>query len=196
MRREYVVEWLTTTVRNSNRFTTRSAMKLDLREDFKDIYSYLVDRVRTYDPSKNHGPGPGNSPISQIEIGYQYDQAGWVALVFDTRPDAKPDGEWNSYIEQNIFDRPHWQEAFESLETEPLEIVLPEGSTREISDDTDEVECAAIFGELLKKVLLKARDDGVLKSLPRIKDCHMGVEEQDGHYGWPNFDDRGKEDLA
>jgi hypothetical protein len=171
-------------------------MKLDLRKDFKDIYSYLVRRVQTFDPSRNAGPGDGKSPVAQVEFGYQCDQAGWVALVFDTRPDATSDGEWNSYIEENLFERPHWQEAFESLETKAVDIVLPDGSKRKIAPDTGQEEYVTILGELLKSVLLKARDDRLLESLPKAKRCHLGVEEHDGQFGWPRYEDRGKEDLA
>jgi hypothetical protein len=171
-------------------------MKLDLRKDFKDIYSYIVRRVRTFDPSENAGPGDGGSPVAMIELGYQCDQAGWVALVFDTRPKAAPDGEWNAYIEENIFERPHWQEAFESLETKTVDVVLPDGSRRKLSSDTDEGEYVAIFGEMLKDILLKAREEGVFQSLPRAKRCHLGVEEMDGGYGWPLYKNRGKEDLV
>lgn len=171
-------------------------MKLDLRKDFDEIYAHLVHRVRTFDASSNHGPGDGESSVAMIDCGFQCDQAGWVAFVFDTRPDAEPDGEWNSFIEENLFERPHWQEAFESLETGPVDVLLPDGKKRKISGETEFEDFAALFGDLLKGVLLKARTDGIFKSLPKAKECHLGVEEQSGHYGWPNHEDRGNEDLA
>ena len=95
-------------------------------------------------------------------------------MVFDTRPDAAADGEWNSHIERNILKRPLWQEAFESLETKAIDVVLPDGSKRKISSDTDawEEEYVAIFGEVLKGVLVKAREEGILKLLPKAKRCH------------------------
>ena len=195
-------------------------MKLDLRKDFKEIYSYVLDRVKTFDLAKNKGPGKANSPITEITIGFQCDQAGWIALVFDTRPKAEPDGEWNKYIKkQNVFKRPHWQKAFEALDEESVEFTLPNGKKKTIlpfADDEDgdvdraeeeddseddedgdqeDDEYVSIFGELLKGVLLKARKDGVFDSLPKAKKCHMGVEEMDGNYGWPDFEDRGKKDL-
>jgi hypothetical protein len=205
-------------------------MKVDLRKDFKEIYSYIQDRVKTFDPAKNKGPGKANSPITEITVGFQCDQAGWIALVFDTRPKAEPDGEWNKYInKQNVFKRPHWQKAFEALEEESVEFTLPDGEKKTIlpfadddedeNDDEEEVEDGddedsdddseddedgdeeedeyiTVFGELLKGVLLKARKDGVFDSLPKAKKCHMGVEEMDGNYGWPNYEDRGKTDLV
>lgn len=171
-------------------------MTIDLQADAREIYSYLVDRVRKFDPATNAGPGDGGSPISQIDFGYQYDQAGWVSLIFDTRPDAEPDGSWNSFIEENMFERPKWQEALELLETQPVEIVLPDGSRRVLPPEFPEEEYCAIFGDLLKNILLKARDEGVFNSLPKAEHCQFGVEEHDGRYGWPNYENRGQENMA
>ncbi len=171
-------------------------MKLDLRKDFDDIYAYVVRRAQNFDPSKNAGPGEANSPIAMIDLCFECAQAGWVALVFDTRPNAKPDGEWTNYIDENLFERPHWLEAIETLEAKSVDVVLSDGKQRKISPDTDFDEFVGLFGELLKGVLLKARADGVFKSLPKAVPCHMGVEELEGHFGWPEYENRGKEDLA
>jgi hypothetical protein len=81
--------------------------------------------------------------------------------------------------------------------------VLPDGSKHTISpygedgenDDYDETEHMTIFGEMLKAVLLKVREDGIFGSLVKTKECHLGVEEHDGRYAWPIYEDRGKEDL-
>ena len=174
----------------------RKIKKLDLRKDFNEIYKHVVRRVRTYDPSTNAGPGDGTSPVHMIDLGFQCEQDGWVVLIFDTRPDAEPDGEWNSFIDENLFERRHWQDALLSLEHGPVEVVLPDGKKRKITGETEFVDFAALYGDLLKGVLLKARADGVFKFLPKAKECHMGVEEQEGRYGWPAYEDRGKDDLA
>jgi hypothetical protein len=171
-------------------------MKLDLRKDFDDIYAHVVNRVQTFDPSTNAGPGDGTSPIAMIEFGFQCEQDGWVALVFDTRPDAEPDGEWNSFIDENLFERRHWQEALMALETESVDVILPDGGKRKITGETEFEEFVALFGELLKGVLIKARADGVFNSMPKAKKCHLGVEEQEGCFGWPAYEDRGTDDLA
>jgi hypothetical protein len=173
-----------------------SIESLDLRRDFDEIYTHLVERVKNFDPSTNSGPGDGLSPVAMIEFGFQCDQAGWVALIFDTRENAEPDGEWNSFIEENMFERPHWQQARESLETKVLNVVLPDGTKRKVSGPSGFGDFVALLGDLLKGVLLKSRTDGVFKSLPKAKECHLGVEEMDGGYGWPSYEDRGKDDLA
>ncbi|MBX7104731.1 MAG: hypothetical protein K1X57_11665 [Gemmataceae bacterium] len=170
-------------------------MKLDLRKDFDDIYSHLVKRVKAFDPKTNPGPGEGKA-VAMIEVGFQCDQDGWVAVVFDTRPDAEPDGEWNSYVDEVLFARKHWQRALEALESGTVDVILPDGAKRELTGETEFEDFVALFGDLLKLVLLKARADGVFKALPTATECHLGIEEQDGRYGWPSYEDRGKDDLV
>jgi hypothetical protein len=55
---------------------------------------------------------------------------------------------------------------------------------------------AEVLGELIKAVLLKARADGVFAELQKAPGCEFGVEHQEGHYGWPPDEDRGKENVA
>lgn len=166
--------------------------RLDLRKDFDEVYNFIADRARSFDSVTNNGPGEGG-PITQIDLGFGLYQSGWVALVFDTRPDAEPDGDWNEYIDGNDLDQPHWAEACDALEEEPLTIVLPDGLSRKMPAGDN---LAAILGEMLKEVLLKARADGLFAELPKAPRCHLGVEEQEGSYGWPAYEDRGRENLA
>ena len=167
-------------------------MRLDLRRDFADIYAYIAGRVRDFDPATNDGPGdPG--PVKMIEVGFEYSQAAWVVLVFDTRPDAKPDGEWNSHIEGNEFERPDWLAAGEANCEEPITLVQLDGSEVVLPENS---ELAEPLGELLKAVLLKARADGVFADLPKAPGCELGIEHHEGAYGWPLYEDRGHENFA
>jgi hypothetical protein len=87
-----------------------------------------------------------------------------VVLVFDTRPDAEPDGEWTSQIEGNELEMPHWLQASEASMEGPITLLLPDGSEMIFPPHT---ELAIPLGEMLKAVLLKACADGVFASLPR-----------------------------
>jgi hypothetical protein len=169
-------------------------LQVDLRQDFEELYAYVVQRVRAFDASSNEGPGEG-AQVTRIDFGYQCEQSGWVALVFDTRPDAGPDGHWTDWIEENRVSRDHWLEAFDTLRGKPVVFWLTEGYTRKVRAQTGRKECVTLFGELLKEVLLKARADGVFKSLPVADRCEVAVEHFDGGYGWPRYEDRGKENL-
>jgi hypothetical protein len=167
-------------------------VKLDLRRDFAEIYAHLVDRVRTFDSASNDGPGkPG--PVKMIQVGYEYSQSAWVVVVFDTRPDAEPDGEWNSHIEGNELERPDWLAAGEANMKAGITLVRPDGTEVKLPKNT---ELAEPLGELVKAVLLKARADGVFDKLPKAAGCELAVEHHEGAYGWPMYEARGRENLA
>lgn len=164
-------------------------MKINLKADAKTIYDHLRQRVADYPIYVNAGPGEDEDPISQITLGFQVSQAGWVAVVFDTRPDASPDGEWQSYIEENWLEFPSWLEAVDALwdNGETIQLTLPDGKKRSLGEDD---ELAEPIGKVLKGILIQARKDKLFTTLPLAKKCFMGVEDHDGAYGWPDFDKR------
>ncbi len=167
-------------------------MRLDLQRDFADIYAHLADRVRGFDPSGSNVLGdPG--PLKAVEVGFEYAQAGWLVVVFDTRPNAEPDGEWTSLIEGNELERRHWLEAGEANMEGPITVVQLDGTEAELPTGT---ELAEILGEVVKAVVLKARADGVFAGLPKAPGCELGVEHFSGAYGWPVYEERGQDNLA
>ncbi len=171
---------------------TEVPVQLDLRRDFNDIYAHLRDRVRGFDPSGGNVLGePG--PVKLVEVGFECAQSGWLVVVFDTRPDAEPDGEWTMLIEGNELDRPHWLRAGEVNIDEPITVVQLDGTKAELPAGTD---LAKPLGEVVKAAVLKARADGVFASLPKTPGCELGVEDFEGAYGWPNYDERGQDNLA
>ena len=112
-----------------------------------------------------------------IEVGFEYAQSAWVVVVFDTRPDAAPDGEWNAHIEGNELERPSWLEAGEANMEGPITLVRLDGKEVKLRKNT---ELAKPLGELVKAVLLKARADGVFDGLPKADGCELGVEHTRG----------------
>ncbi|MEL7496973.1 MAG: hypothetical protein AAFN77_05145 [Planctomycetota bacterium] len=164
-------------------------MKIDLKADFKTIDDYVKQRVTDYPIYVNNGPGEDDDPISQITLGYQVSQAGWVALVFDTRPNGSPDGVWQSYIEENWLEFPHWLDAVNALfeDAEPIELVLPNGKKRKLGEDEGLTQPV---GQMLKDILIQSRKDKSFKELPIAKKCCMGVEDHDGVFGWPDYEKR------
>lgn len=170
----------------------RKVKKLDLRRESKAIYEHLMERVRTFDPQGRNVLGePG--PIKMIELGFEYSQKGWLVVVFDLRPDAAPDGEWTRRIEGNELDRTHWLQSGEAAGEAPIPIVQLDGTETELAPGT---ELAEILGPMVKTAVLKARADGVFTGLPLATGCELGVEHFDGAYGWPAYEDRGRENIA
>jgi hypothetical protein len=168
--------------------------RLDLRKDFTEVYSFVADRVKSFDPAANPGPGRGQR-VSRIDVGFGVYESGWVCLVFDTRRSPEPDGEWNEYIEETVLERPRWARACAAVEIGPLTLVLPDGGRRALAGgDTQSLVTA--LGDLLRAVLLKARDDGLFAVLPKAPRCELGVEEQEGSYGWPAYELRRTDNLV
>jgi hypothetical protein len=183
-------------------------MKIDLRRFIAPIVEQIQRRVSDFDPATNSGPGESGDAIQQIVLGFQFDQAAWVALVFDTRPDADPvyDGEWQSSIEQNTLDCDvdQWTEAYEEIFENQSKVVFTsvDGSSVKVGpfkDDDDEAEerlatqLAELFGGVCREALMVAQAQELFKSLPLADTACLRVDEHEGQYGWPDYESRGGE---
>lgn len=188
-------------------------MNLDLAKFVAPIAAEIVKRCEEFDPSNNDGPGKVGDPIQQITLGFQFDQAAWVALVFDTRPsdEAEFDGTWQLHIEENVLDCDcdidDWLDAYESLFDDDIHTAVTvtaiDGTSQVIepyvdTDDDGEAEelitntLAGSIGEALRAALLQARDEGAFQSLPLASRCVLRIDEHSsGAYCWPNPETRG-----
>ncbi len=161
-------------------------MQLDLRQSAAAIREHIAQRAKSYAKRRNKGPGKPGDPVTQITIGYQFDQAGWFALVFDTRPGSEVDGEWNSYIEANACRYPAWKKAFSSLGKEGphLRLIEHNGHKKMLGSSTDEVRFAKYLGVTIRDVLVEASENGVFDGVPLAEECELVVEEHGGYFGW------------
>lgn len=164
-------------------------MHLDLSKSARAIQKHIVSRVSGYPKHPNEGPGDDDAEISQITIGFGFVQAGWLALVFDTRPDASLDGEWNSYIETNAIDFKDWYDAFYSS---GLLIKESNGTERRCENGLTEEDFAELIGSTIRDCLLSARDTGILAKLHLADNCVLAVEEFNGNFGWLEPDPDGE----
>jgi hypothetical protein len=165
-------------------------MIIDIRQDIPDFRAYLEERTKAH---------PGGQPVSRIQFGFEFGQTNFVVLVMDTRPDAEPDGEWTMEVDtmidnQTALMRPNWPIWHELPEGEQVSFIDVSGKEIDVMDDPDNLICG-IIGEALKQVLLSARDEGLFKTLPKQPRCELAVENIEGYYGWPIYEDRGKENL-
>lgn len=165
---------------------------LDLPRDFKEIYGYLADLVRNFKPSGTNVLGD-DGPVRIVEIGFEYSQDGWIVVVFDTRPNVEPDGEWTALIGGNQLDRSHWLAIGEANMDGPVSVLQLNGTKAILPSGT---ELAEVLGELVKAVVLKARADGVFAGLPKAPGCALVIEHFGGAYVWPEDEECGKGNLA
>ena len=128
------------------------SVEINLKNDALRISKYIARRCKEYPVYVNAGPGRGEDPIRHVTLGFGIDQAGWVALVFDTRPDAQFDGEWQGFIEQNEESFPDWTKALDQmLEGESL-VVTPlmgrKKTTNSKKSQPHSEKCAAISSRI------------------------------------------------
>ncbi len=168
--------------------------KIDLKEDSQRVLEHIVKRIEDFGKGEHTGPGKNTDPVVHITIGFQFDQAGWIAFVLDTRPNGSPDGEWTTWISQNVLEFDHWFSLLDELDEDgtPLHVMFPDGS-KQVMKEYNGQEIAWLIGEMLKNVLLKAKEEGVFSQLYLTKKCTMGVEELCGAYGWPKYEKRFEE---
>jgi hypothetical protein len=153
---------------------------LDLQQDAADVYAYVASRASAYTPADDRGPG-GSGAVKMVYVGYNFDQSGWLALVFDRRPDAGHDGTWTLYLEGNRLDRPRWVVARERNEEWPIQVRGEDGVVRDLPAGT---HFGWLLGRLLVGVLRRAERDGVFARLPRADGFRLGLEEFNGSLGW------------
>jgi len=163
-------------------------MIVDIRDDIPDFLSYVRTRVKAQAAKKK------SPPVSAIQFGFEFGQANWVALVFDTREKFQSDGSWTTQFENILLERPKWPIWHKLPDDEQVHFIDIVGERKNVMADPDNLICP-IVGDCLKQVLITARDEGLFTPLNVAKRCELMVENLEGYYGWPVNDYRGKENL-
>jgi hypothetical protein len=167
--------------------------KLDLRAEKAAIQEYIASRVAGFDPETNYGPGEGQT-ISAIDLGYDFVQGGWVALIFDTRDESEPDGSWTTFLDDDNLLYRSWPELADAIfDEQAVTVTLLDGTQRNFSGSDDLDTAGELLGQLMHDLLLEARDTGLLGTLPTAEKCYLGVEDFNGAYGWPDYEKRESE---
>lgn len=169
-------------------------MIIDIREEVPDLLKYVRRRVDEH--VAKAAKVKNLQPVTLATFGFEFGQSNWVALVFDTRPDAEPDGEWTLLdLDEVLIKRPKWPIWHELPEDEIVYFINLAGQKINIMEDPDDITCN-IIGEAMKHVMLTARDEGVFDKLPKADHCEIGVENLEGYYDWPEYDERGHDNLV
>lgn len=168
------------------RTTTQKAAALDLRSDAETIADYVRRRVKDYPVYINAGPGDDDDKVTQITLGYSFDQSGWISLVFDTRSVSQCDGEWQAFIEDTCLELPHWTAAIETMyeANRKLAVTLADGSKKTLAAGAEPEAIAALFGKMLQGIMTDACQENLFSKLPLAKQCLLAVEEHEGNWGW------------
>ncbi|MCA9135559.1 MAG: hypothetical protein KDB00_02340 [Planctomycetales bacterium] len=169
-------------------------MIVDIRKDVPDFLAYIRKRVAEQVAASKKLKRP--KPVTRIDFGFEFGQGNELWLVFDTRPDAEPDGEWTLKLDKvKALKRPKWPIWEELPDGEVVFFIDLNGEKVNVMKSPDKKICK-IVGEAMKHAMMEAREAGLFKRLPKAERCEMGVENMEGFYGWPKYKDRGKEDLV
>ena len=169
-------------------------MVIDIRQDVPDFLAYIRKRVAEQVAASKKLKKP--KPVTQIDFGFEFGQGNELWLVFDTRPDAQPDGEWTLQLDKvTALKRPKWPIWDELPDGEVVFFIDLNGEKVNVMKSPDKKICK-IVGDAMKHTLMEAREAGLFKPLSKAEHCEMGVENMEGFYGWPKYKDRGKENLV
>jgi len=148
-------------------------MTLEFDSDVEEVKKFLLDAAARYAQAYIRMPEQAKQfkLLSAICLVYTCGAGAQVALHLDTREVYEPDGTWTNR-NYAVLKKPKWA-----------------------SGNADDEEFATVVGENLKRALLASRDSGAFRELPRRNRCELAVEHINGLYGWPNYQDRGKENL-
>jgi hypothetical protein len=171
-------------------------MAIDLRKDAIDFRELLAKAVKKYATrSRNSKTAKKYPPVTRIDFTYSLgdsESTPWAYLHLGTDPKCEPCGQW-SHPDFAHLDREAWLPSAKSVsDGKTVPVTLMNGKTQKCGYE----QLVQAIGEFLVSILIAARDDGVLKDLPKGKRCELGVEEMEGAFGWPAYDDRGKENLV
>ncbi|QDT15505.1 hypothetical protein CA12_15900 [Alienimonas californiensis] len=160
---------------------------IDLRGEAEAFRTFLKTRLSEFRPDDNFGPGEGG-PVTLTTVGADAGQGGWVAVVFDTRPAAQPDGKWTLYLDEGVtLDRPHWTGCWERLcEDGEVAVTGLDGVT---TAETDPDAFGARLGRTLAGVVAEERA-ALPPGVPSAREA-WSVEDFDGAWAYfgPHGDD-------
>lgn len=169
-------------------------MIIDIRKDVPDFLAYIRRRVAEHVAASKKLKKP--KLVTRIDFGFEFGQGNELWLVFDTRPDAEPDGEWTLQVGKvAALARPKWPIWHELPDEEVVFFIDLKGEKVNVMKSPDKKICK-IVGEAMKHALMEAREAGEFARLPKAERCEIGVENMEGYYGWPKYEDRGKKNLV
>jgi hypothetical protein len=179
---------------------------IDLQKDGKRFREELEAKVASLAANPN-----SSQPISALEIGYDCNQGGWIFIHDDRRSPHERDGEWTLKIDDdNVIDYSYWAVAIEaSFEGEDISVIKFDGSKFVIpatdldseddeiyDEETDVGSLPVAIGEMIHGVLMLAKADECFAELGEPGTIQLDIEDFNGEWGWPAYEELGVTNLA
>lgn len=161
-------------------------MEFNLEPDRKRIASLISQGVASYDQSL---------PITRLDVVYDLTSMDVPVIQawLDTEPNGEPGSDSSKKFDMLEEEMPDWAEpcgaAFEGND-----VTVRFGGRKMLAND-EETLCEAV-GLFLVEIVKSIRDQGKLAKLRKAPRCYLGVSTFDGSWSWPEYDDRGTDDLV
>jgi hypothetical protein len=175
----------------------RKTLKLNLMSDFVEIREVLVSTFQKYAQKHQDKRTASRHPmVTRVDLVFSLGDSQstpWVHVDIDTKASGEPDGD-PTHRGYAKLSRRNWRQAVKAVfEDEIVAVMMPDGKERKCNND----RLSDCIGKLLIAVLLDARQSGIFEQLPRADRCELGVEDPTTEeFGWPEYKDRGKKNLA
>ena len=133
----------------------------------------------------------GDTPITRVDVWYDLVsmEVPMVRLYLDTDPKGEPCSGSSETFDLMELEFSDWADGCHGENT------LVKWNGNERATDDEESLCEAV-GLFLLEIILSLRDSGILSKLPCAEKCYIGVSTYDGVWGWPEWKDRGKNDMV
>ena len=138
---------------------------MNIENEKEELKAFITSKV------KSHTEANGEE-VKFLQAGFNVnDELASFCIYFETEDDG-PNGEWTMAPEDCFIERNEWI----------------------WSEDKPENH-GEILEKLIKDTFIELREEGAFKDLPKTAKCDFGIESMCGCYGWPVWEDRGKENL-
>ncbi len=138
---------------------------MNTENDKKEIGEFISSRIRAHIDANGE-------EVKFIQAGFDVNEdSASFCFYLETEGDG-PNGEWTTSEEENFLMREHWT-----------------------WDESKPENHSEVIEQLIKDTFFELRVSGAFETLPKTKKCDFGIESVCGCYGWPDWDDRGKENL-
>ncbi|NOK01380.1 MULTISPECIES: hypothetical protein [Myxococcus] len=162
---------------------------LDLSKERQRVAKFLAKAVKDFARVQDA------RPLQRLELQYSTDN-GTLNVSFDLDPAAEPGrGDAMTHFGFAELLVPRWADV---KEHRPSLVGLDGAKLAAREDGTwgtpeAHAQLEEHLGKMLVATLLEMRDSGQFEALRASATAELGVEEYEGHFGWPDYEERGRE---
>ncbi|WP_342378589.1 hypothetical protein NVS55_04285 [Myxococcus stipitatus] len=162
---------------------------LDLGKERQRVAKFVAKAVKDFARVRDE------RPMQRLELHYSTDN-GTLSVCIDLDPAAEPGrGEAMTHFGFAELLVPRWPDVKEHkapvVGLDGVKLAAREDGTWGTPEAHARLEVH--LGKMLVATLLEMRDSGQFESLRVSATAELCVEEYEGHFGWPDYEERGKE---